>query len=475
MNSNGHGLDTNPLLASTLASSQSGLNQTSSNPLKVDNALNTKEFSDVMDEHRATEKAAASSRSDNTNSEKLSTDTPAQVVLTAESSVSEAVPSALQLGPEGNLLPVDGDRLPLIRPFVEGLDSGGFRISSDIASRNNDELLSPESDLSALDLDATASNLQAGINQTRLAADQALQQSDIRAGARSATVELTNAAATGVGHLASTLKSIDGNRTTDMQAGAVGVEGLRPLSLPTASGSIGASATVSNSLIVGGALSESAQTLTSAGPLNSNQFNELLADTLGSRVGRQSLGALSTDSALGGQDVKTQAAAVSLAGLGASQIYQAAHAEALPASVPVAVGKPGWSDAVMQRVMWMSSQNVNRVDIALDPPELGPLQVRIVTQSDQTSVVFTSNNGSVREALDQSLPRLREMMEGQGLNLTDVNVSDQSANGQQQDSAANSDETDRDDHLLSSDQISGSDLSEPVVSPMRLSLVDQYV
>ena len=129
----------------------------------------------------------------------------------------------------------------------------------------------------------------------------------------------------------------------------------------------------------------------------------------------------------------------------------------------------------MQRVMWMSSQNVNRVDIALDPPELGPLQVRIVTQSDQTSVVFTSNNGSVREALDQSLPRLREMMEGQGLNLTDVNVSDQSANGQQQDSAANSDETDRDDHLLSSDQISGSDLSEPVVSPMRLSLVDQYV
>ena len=433
MNSKGHGLDTNPLLASTLGSSQSGLNQTSSNPLNVDNALNTKAFSDVMDEHRATEKAAASSRSDNTNSEKLSTDTPAQVVLTAESSVSEAVPSALQLGPEGNLLPVDGDRLPLIRPFVEGLDSGGFRISSDIASRNNDELLSPESDLSALDLDATASNLQASINQTRLAADQALQQSDIRAGARSATVGLTNAAATGVGHLASTLKSIDGNRTTDMQ------------------------------------------TLTSAGSLNSNQFNELLAGTLGSRVGGQSLGALSTDSAIGGQDVKTQAAAVSLAGLGASQVYQATHAEALPASVPVAVGRPGWSDAVMQRVMWMSSQNVNRVDIALDPPELGPLQVRIVTQSDQTSVVFTSNNGSVREALDQSLPRLREMMEGQGLNLTDVNVSDQSANGQQQDSAANSDETDRDDHLLSSDQISGSDLSEPVVSPVRLSLVDQYV
>ena len=475
MNSNGQGLDTNPLLASSLASSQGGLNQTSSNPLNVDNALNTKEFSDVMDKHRAAEKVAASSRSDNTNSEKLTTDTPVQVVLTAELSVSEAVSSALQLGSEGNFLPVDGDRLPLIRPFMEELDSGEFRISSDIASHNNDELLSPESDPSAIDLDATASHLQAGISQTKLAADLASQQSDVRAGARSATVEFTNAAAPGEGHLASTLKSIGGNRTTGMQADAFGVEGLRPSSLPTAKGSIVASATASNSLIVGGALSESAQTQTTAGPSNSKQFNELLADTLGSRVGRQSLGALSTDSAIGGQDVKTQAAAVSLAGLGASQVYQATHAEALLASVPVAVGKPGWSDAVMQRVMWMSSQNVNRVDIALDPPELGPLQVRIVTQSDQTSVVFTSNNGSVREALDQSLPRLREMLEGQGLNLTDVNVSDQSANGQQQDSAANSDETDRDDHLLSSDQISGSDLSEPIVSPMRLSLVDQYV
>ena len=102
MNSNGHGLDTNPLLASSLASSQGGLNQTSSNPLNVDNALNTKEFSDVMDKHRAAEKVAASSRSDNTNSEKLTTDTPVQVVLTAELSVSEAVSSALQLGSEGN-------------------------------------------------------------------------------------------------------------------------------------------------------------------------------------------------------------------------------------------------------------------------------------------------------------------------------------------------------------------------------------
>lgn len=101
--------------------------------------------------------------------------------------------------------------------------------------------------------------------------------------------------------------------------------------------------------------------------------------------------------------------------------------------------------------------------------------MRIVIQSDQASVVFTSKNGWVRDALDQTLPRLREMMEDQGINLTDANVSYQSANRQQQDSAVNSDETDRDDHLFSSEEIIVSDLSEPVVSPVRLSLVDQYV
>lgn len=102
------------------------------------------------------------------------------------------------------------------------------------------------------------------------------------------------------------------------------------------------------------------------------------------------------------------------------------------ADVPVTVGKQGWGDAVMQRVMWMSSQQVQTAEIALDPPELGPLQVRVSNQGEQTSVVFSSQHAQVRDALDQSLPRLREMMEEQGVDLADVNVSDQGFQGQEQ-------------------------------------------
>jgi hypothetical protein len=113
--------------------------------------------------------------------------------------------------------------------------------------------------------------------------------------------------------------------------------------------------------------------------------------------------------------------------------------EVVPAwqsEVSVPVGKPGWGEAVMQRVMWMSSQHLQSAEIQLDPPELGPLQVRVNSQGDQTSVVFNSQHSAVRDALDQSLSRLREMMEQNGVNLTDVDVSDQGLPRQQEETAA---------------------------------------
>ena len=54
------------------------------------------------------------------------------------------------------------------------------------------------------------------------------------------------------------------------------------------------------------------------------------------------------------------------------------------------------------------------------------MQVRVSIQHDQASVSFSSPHPMVREALDQSATRLREMFSEQGLNLTNMDVSDQS-------------------------------------------------
>ena len=102
------------------------------------------------------------------------------------------------------------------------------------------------------------------------------------------------------------------------------------------------------------------------------------------------------------------------------------------ATVSVPVGSSGWSDAVVDKVMWFSANQINSAEIKLNPPDLGPLQVRISTQHDQTSVVFSSPHAAVRDALDQALPRLRDMFGGQGLQLSDASVGGQAQRQQQQ-------------------------------------------
>ena len=43
----------------------------------------------------------------------------------------------------------------------------------------------------------------------------------------------------------------------------------------------------------------------------------------------------------------------------------------------------GWSEAVVDRVMWLSSQNLKSAEIQLDPAELGRMEVRIDLTKDQ--------------------------------------------------------------------------------------------
>ncbi len=103
-------------------------------------------------------------------------------------------------------------------------------------------------------------------------------------------------------------------------------------------------------------------------------------------------------------------------------------ASALVPGQAVALHAGGMSEAVVDRVMWLSSQNLKSAEIQLDPAELGRLEVRINLQSDQAQVTFASPHASVRDALEGQLHRLRELFAQQGMGQLDVNVSDQSLN-----------------------------------------------
>ncbi len=95
---------------------------------------------------------------------------------------------------------------------------------------------------------------------------------------------------------------------------------------------------------------------------------------------------------------------------------------------------PQWQSEFGDRLMMMSrvaTQGQNQVaEIRLNPAHLGPIEVRVVMKDDLASITFSAQHGVVRDAIESSLPRLREMFNNSGLMLADANVSEHSLRDQ---------------------------------------------
>jgi flagellar hook-length control protein FliK len=117
----------------------------------------------------------------------------------------------------------------------------------------------------------------------------------------------------------------------------------------------------------------------------------------------------------------------------AAQTKTSAATSAPLMSQPLALNQNGWTEGVVNRVMYLSSQSLKQADIQLEPAELGRLDIRVNMAADQqTQVTFMSAHVGVREALESQMSRLRDSFAQQGMGQVDVNVSDQSRNMQQQ-------------------------------------------
>lgn len=81
-----------------------------------------------------------------------------------------------------------------------------------------------------------------------------------------------------------------------------------------------------------------------------------------------------------------------------------------------------WSNEFAEQVVWLGQQELKNAVIKINPQELGPLEISINMIKDSASITINSHSAQVREVLDQSLPRLREMMMQQGLNLAEVHI-----------------------------------------------------
>lgn len=94
---------------------------------------------------------------------------------------------------------------------------------------------------------------------------------------------------------------------------------------------------------------------------------------------------------------------------------------AAPIAVPVDP-QNGFDDGFGARLVWMAEQRLGHAEIRLNPEHLGPIEVRVQVDGTQVSAEFQSGHAGVRQAIEASLPRLRDMLGQQGLQLGQTDV-----------------------------------------------------
>ena len=99
-----------------------------------------------------------------------------------------------------------------------------------------------------------------------------------------------------------------------------------------------------------------------------------------------------------------------------------------PAPTPAApridtpLGAPGWSTALADRMVMLVGDKQQVAELHINPPQLGPVEITLTLSDDKASLVFASSHATVRETIESSLPRLREVLAESGINLGQASV-----------------------------------------------------
>ena len=96
----------------------------------------------------------------------------------------------------------------------------------------------------------------------------------------------------------------------------------------------------------------------------------------------------------------------------------------------IAIYRKDFADAVKDKVMVMINQKIQQVDIQLDPPEMGNIHVRVNLQNEQAAVQFVVQNQQAKEALEQNMGKLRDMLAESGVDVGDANIEQRQAKEQ---------------------------------------------
>ena len=111
-----------------------------------------------------------------------------------------------------------------------------------------------------------------------------------------------------------------------------------------------------------------------------------------------------------------------------------------PQSLPhLKLATPEAPAQLHQKVNLMLADKLQQAEIQLDPLGLGKMKIQIqLDASSQANVHFVVQHGQTREMLEQAMPRLRDMLAGQGIQLGQTVVQQQAQQQSQQQSQGQS-------------------------------------
>ena len=125
---------------------------------------------------------------------------------------------------------------------------------------------------------------------------------------------------------------------------------------------------------------------------------------------------------------------------GATAADTVAPSTELMQPIGVPVKDQAWGDRIGERVLLMASNRLQSAEIRLTPAELGPLRVQIAVDDGAANVTFLAQHAVTRDAIEQALPRLRELLAENGLTLNETNVGGHSEQGVHEGNPDNSDD-----------------------------------
>ncbi|MFT5712172.1 MAG: flagellar hook-length control protein FliK, partial [Glaciecola sp.] len=152
----------------------------------------------------------------------------------------------------------------------------------------------------------------------------------------------------------------------------------------------------------------------------------------------------------------------------------------------VNIFKPEGQQQLTEKVRWMINSRNITAEIRLDPPDLGGMNIKVNLSGDSASVSFVVQSQHARDALDQAVPRLREMLEEHGIELGQSSVQQESAGNDEQAEQGNlANNSNNSDNLAQQSQdgiqdnnedgvLSHNDVIEQRISGSRIGGIDYY-